>query len=613
MKLSHFVVKAAMSNNWMRALCLLFIVVFLIPVFLTPLFLYDDTAVRNEIEQSYSILTTNMASGVFDDFSEQSKREFKEEERALQEMIALDPGQEFYEQYAAYEKIDIERISRGDRTGDVAHAEALYRLASLLSQTSSSEDAPRAGHLPVLYQLPYTYAALPVLVWLVPSFAAAAFSVHCFKRHSLFDAAPVSTLTNVVSQLTASLVIAFGMLAIAYAPSFLVGLIFNGMGSFDYPIVFCMGSTLVETTALRAYVLTLAYILLSNALMLVLFAFGLALVGDRFIALLLPIVCACMSMAEGVMSTGSFFSSVATFIPITYLSASRLIGFVRCFPTYGQGVTMSLSAEQGLIVISVWCLTLLTVMMALIGLRAHTAKRHDDASSASEATGLALRHAMIGNGCSVLFEVESLCIRPCETCGLVAPNGSGKTTLMKALAGDRSCLKRGRVSAGFVAAGDRRGFNKKVLYVPCDGTMLQPDMTALDHLVMVKELWDSPLELENAMTMFGLDEFARVKVGKLSLGMKQQLTCAMAYLSNARFLLLDEPTNALDPDNARRVRSAIEKMRSGGRGILVSSHALGFIDSVCDRLLTIFGGRLEEGEVGKNGGSAQFYFSHGKK
>jgi ABC-2 type transport system ATP-binding protein len=81
-----------------------------------------------------------------------------------------------------------------------------------------------------------------------------------------------------------------------------------------------------------------------------------------------------------------------------------------------------------------------------------------------------------------------------------------------------------------------------------------------------------------------------------SLGMKQRLGIAAAMLADPQLLILDEPTNGLDPAGIVEVRSLLRELGSSGRTVLVSSHQLGELEAVCDRLVVIrFGDLLFSG------------------
>ena len=93
--------------------------------------------------------------------------------------------------------------------------------------------------------------------------------------------------------------------------------------------------------------------------------------------------------------------------------------------------------------------------------------------------------------------------------------------------------------------------------------------------------------------MFGLDPEDKKKVGKYSLGMKQKLALAMAFLEDPQILILDEPLSALDADSVEMAREQIAKERERGKLILLASHYAEDIQVLCDVVYKMDGGRCQ--------------------
>jgi ABC-2 type transport system ATP-binding protein len=90
----------------------------------------------------------------------------------------------------------------------------------------------------------------------------------------------------------------------------------------------------------------------------------------------------------------------------------------------------------------------------------------------------------------------------------------------------------------------------------------------------------------------GLAQRARDRFATYSLGMKQRLGVATALLKDPELLLLDEPTNGLDPIGMAEMRTLIRRLGDEGKTVLLSSHQLGEVEQLCDRVGVIFRGRL---------------------
>jgi ABC-2 type transport system ATP-binding protein len=92
--------------------------------------------------------------------------------------------------------------------------------------------------------------------------------------------------------------------------------------------------------------------------------------------------------------------------------------------------------------------------------------------------------------------------------------------------------------------------------------------------------------------MLGLAGVAHRPVGEFSKGMMRRIGLAQALVNDPDFLILDEPTSGLDPIGTRQVKDLIMDLRARGKTILLSSHLLGDVQDVCDRMVMLYGGRI---------------------
>ncbi|MBR5329372.1 MAG: ABC transporter ATP-binding protein [Firmicutes bacterium] len=181
-----------------------------------------------------------------------------------------------------------------------------------------------------------------------------------------------------------------------------------------------------------------------------------------------------------------------------------------------------------------------------------------------------------------------------EVIGLLGPNGSGKTTVMKSIIG--FC----RYDAGSIRVfGHDPSENKEaaLAHVGCliESPALYENLTAKRQLNMMARLYPDlpPTAVENALKSVGLERYANEKVRRFSLGMKQRLGIAMAFLSKPELVILDEPTNGLDIESSVELRKRIIKMAKQDKcSFLVSSHQADEIEKMCDRVVIIYEGAL---------------------
>lgn len=131
-----------------------------------------------------------------------------------------------------------------------------------------------------------------------------------------------------------------------------------------------------------------------------------------------------------------------------------------------------------------------------------------------------------------------------------------------------------------------------------DQYSLYDDLTARRHLEFVintKTASDSP---EKLLTRIGLDDAIDQTVGTFSQGMEQRLALAMALVDEPDLLILDEPFTGLDPYGVRTVREIVHKENDSGATVFFSSHVLGQVELVCDRIGILDEGRLvAEGSI----------------
>ncbi len=199
-----------------------------------------------------------------------------------------------------------------------------------------------------------------------------------------------------------------------------------------------------------------------------------------------------------------------------------------------------------------------------------------------------------------LFAVRDLdlTVRAGEVYGFLGPNGAGKTTTLRMLLG------LVRPTAGTVLLhGGNKGVSTGALI---EGPAFYPYLSGRDNLrVLARHAGVPARRVDVVLDLVDLAGRAGDRYGTYSLGMKQRLGVAAALLKDPRLLILDEPTNGLDPAGMADMRAMIRRLGAGGCTVLVSSHLLGEVQQICDRVGVISRGRLvREGTVADLRGSA---------
>ena len=190
--------------------------------------------------------------------------------------------------------------------------------------------------------------------------------------------------------------------------------------------------------------------------------------------------------------------------------------------------------------------------------------------------------------------------------GLVGPNGAGKSTLMKILLGLVEPTSGTAEVLGFDAKTEGLRIREQVGYMP-EHDCLPTDLSATQFIIHLARMSGLPATVAReraaeTLRHVGLFEERYRHIGGYSTGMKQRVKLAQALVHDPKLLFLDEPTNGLDPDGRDDMLGLIERTGTDfGISVIMSSHLLGEIESVCDSLVLI-----EEGKLARVGAVAQF-------
>jgi ABC-2 type transport system ATP-binding protein len=183
-----------------------------------------------------------------------------------------------------------------------------------------------------------------------------------------------------------------------------------------------------------------------------------------------------------------------------------------------------------------------------------------------------------------------------EIFGLLGPNGAGKTTTILMMLG-LTDISEGEVRVlGFNPAREPLSVKRRVGYLP-DTVGFYDNLTASDNLRYTARLIGfRSLEREKrvaaALDRVGLGEFADKRVGTFSRGMRQRLGLAEILMKGAQIAILDEPTSGLDPHATSELLGIIRGFKTEGVSVLLSSHLLERVQSVCDRVALFSSGRI---------------------
>jgi ABC-2 type transport system ATP-binding protein len=180
-----------------------------------------------------------------------------------------------------------------------------------------------------------------------------------------------------------------------------------------------------------------------------------------------------------------------------------------------------------------------------------------------------------------------------EVHGFLGPNGAGKTTTLRILLG----LLRGEARSMRLLGGDpwleAVDLHRRLAYVPGD-VALWPTLTGGEVIDLLGRLRGGldPQRRASLIERFELDPTMRSRA--YSKGNRQKVALVAALASDVELLLLDEPTSGLDPLMEEQFRQYINEVRGDGRTVLLSSHILGEVEALCDRVSIIREGAVVE-------------------
>jgi ABC-2 type transport system ATP-binding protein len=192
----------------------------------------------------------------------------------------------------------------------------------------------------------------------------------------------------------------------------------------------------------------------------------------------------------------------------------------------------------------------------------------------------------------------SLTVRPGEVYGFLGPNGAGKTTTLRMLLGlVRPDAGTVRVFGELVSrtgklSGGPPGHLASVGAL-IEGPGFYPYLSGQDNLrVLARYTGVSSERIALVLDHVDLSDRAGDRFNTYSMGMKQRLGVAAALLKDPRLLILDEPTNGLDPAGMADMRMLVRRLGTAGTTVVLSSHLLGEVQQICDRVGVVAHGRL---------------------
>ncbi len=208
-----------------------------------------------------------------------------------------------------------------------------------------------------------------------------------------------------------------------------------------------------------------------------------------------------------------------------------------------------------------------------------------------EARGLTKRY-----GGTTVVKGVNLSIGRGETFGVLGPNGAGKTTTILMLLGLSEVSDGSARVLGLDPARQPLEVKRRVGYLP-DSVGFYDNLTALENLTYTARLMGIPAAERKdrillALSRVGLAEVVNKRVAAFSHGMRQRLGIAELLMKQAEVAILDEPTSGLDPQATAELLAIIRRLKDDGVTVMLSSHMLDQVQSICDRVALFRAGQL---------------------
>jgi ABC-2 type transport system ATP-binding protein len=199
-------------------------------------------------------------------------------------------------------------------------------------------------------------------------------------------------------------------------------------------------------------------------------------------------------------------------------------------------------------------------------------------------------------GSALAVDRLDLAIETGEVFGLLGPNGAGKTTTILMILGLTEPTSGSITTVGYDPLRQPLEVKRRVGYLP-DSVGFYDHMSGRDNLRFTARLGGLPSarideSIAAALTRVHLAEVADRPVGTYSRGMRQRLGIAEILMRKVEVAILDEPTSGLDPQTTREFLDLIRSLKGEGMTVVLSSHLLDLVQSICDRVALFSNGRI---------------------
>ena len=190
----------------------------------------------------------------------------------------------------------------------------------------------------------------------------------------------------------------------------------------------------------------------------------------------------------------------------------------------------------------------------------------------------------------VVLDGLDLSIKKGGIFAVLGPNGSGKTTLIKCLLG-MVIPQKGAISYNNKSVLNEWNYRNDLNYLPQIANF-PPNLTVQELIEMVKNLRPKDSNEQDLIDLFGLKDSLHKKLGNLSGGTKQKVNIVLTFMFDSDLIILDEPTTGLDPIALIHLKELIQKEKSKGKTILITTHIMSVVEELADEIVFLLDGKI---------------------
>lgn len=173
---------------------------------------------------------------------------------------------------------------------------------------------------------------------------------------------------------------------------------------------------------------------------------------------------------------------------------------------------------------------------------------------------------------------------------ILGPNGSGKTTLIKSVLG-MVIPNSGEIKIDDISILKKWEYRNQINYLPQIANF-PTNLTVKELIAMVKNLRPKEANDKELIELFSLQAFLDKKLGNLSGGTKQKVNIVLTFMFDSELIILDEPTTGLDPISLIHLKEIIQREKSKGKTILITTHIMSFVEEVADEIVFLLDGEI---------------------